>query len=76
MSDDHAQLYDEVCRHARRTSLLGSISELLEWDQRTKMPPADAVLLLPRVGGVNDPAGRLTLPLSIDGNTGDLRPAF
>lgn len=42
MPDEHAQLYDEVCRHARRTALLGSISELLQWDERTKMPPADA----------------------------------
>ncbi len=42
MPDEHTQLYDEVCRHARRTALLGSVSELLEWDERTKMPPADA----------------------------------
>ena len=31
---------DKVCEHARETAMLGSVAELLEWDERTKMPPA------------------------------------
>jgi carboxypeptidase Taq len=33
-------LYDEVCRHARRTALLTSMNELIGWDERTQMPAA------------------------------------
>jgi carboxypeptidase Taq len=32
--------YDALCAHARETALLSSIRGLLEWDERTKMPPA------------------------------------
>jgi len=32
--------YEQLCNHAREVALLGSIQELLEWDDRTKMPPA------------------------------------
>jgi carboxypeptidase Taq len=31
---------DKVREHARETAMLRSIAELLEWDERTKMPPA------------------------------------
>ena len=42
MSEDAQLLYNNVCQHARRTALLGSIEEVLGWDERTKMPPAGA----------------------------------
>jgi carboxypeptidase Taq len=32
--------YEALCTHARETALLASIRGLLEWDERTKMPPA------------------------------------
>jgi carboxypeptidase Taq len=32
--------YESLCAHARETALLSSIRGLLEWDERTKMPPA------------------------------------
>jgi carboxypeptidase Taq len=32
--------YEELCTHARETAKLASIMGLLEWDERTKMPPA------------------------------------
>ncbi len=32
--------YDQLCEHARQTALLTSIEALLEWDERTLMPPA------------------------------------
>ncbi|MBP86794.1 MAG: carboxypeptidase M32 [Planctomycetaceae bacterium] len=32
--------FDKVCEHARETAMLRSVTELLEWDERTKMPPA------------------------------------
>ncbi|HYO26456.1 MAG TPA: carboxypeptidase M32, partial [Lacipirellulaceae bacterium] len=32
--------YDALCAHARETALLASIRGLLDWDERTKMPPA------------------------------------
>jgi len=35
-------LYEEVCRHAVRTAMLESIQSVLEWDERTKLPPAGA----------------------------------
>lgn len=37
-----AKLYEEVCRHARRTATMASILELLGWDERTQLPPAGA----------------------------------
>jgi carboxypeptidase Taq len=40
MSDNHSQVYEQLCRHARETALLTSIQGLLEWDEQTKMPPA------------------------------------
>ncbi len=42
MSDSAQQRYEELCRNASRTALLGSIEELLGWDERTLMPPANA----------------------------------
>jgi carboxypeptidase Taq len=32
--------YESLCAHLRETALLHSIAELLEWDERTKMPVA------------------------------------
>jgi carboxypeptidase Taq len=32
--------YDALCHHTRETALLSSIRGLLDWDERTKMPPA------------------------------------
>ena len=32
--------FEKLCDHARETALLESISGLLGWDERTKMPPA------------------------------------
>lgn len=32
--------YDRLRQHTRETALLGSIAHLLEWDERTMMPPA------------------------------------
>jgi carboxypeptidase Taq len=32
--------YDALCSHAGETALLSSIRGLLDWDERTKMPPA------------------------------------
>ena len=34
------QTFDRLTAHARETALLESISGLLGWDERTKMPPA------------------------------------
>jgi carboxypeptidase Taq len=36
-------LYDALCQHTRETALLLSIRGLLDWDERTKMPPAAGV---------------------------------
>jgi len=33
-------VYDQLCDHARRTALLGSIESLLGWDERCLMPDA------------------------------------
>ncbi|MBX3426517.1 MAG: carboxypeptidase M32 [Pirellulales bacterium] len=35
-----AELFDQLCSHARQTGLLRSVVGLLEWDERTKLPPA------------------------------------
>src|SRR6185436_17291233 len=32
--------FEELCRYVRETAILESIQALLEWDERTKMPPA------------------------------------
>jgi carboxypeptidase Taq len=32
--------YDRLCAHAREVALLHSTQSLLEWDERTKLPPA------------------------------------
>jgi len=37
---NESAIYQEVCRHARRTAALASILELLGWDERTHLPPA------------------------------------
>jgi carboxypeptidase Taq len=42
MSTETAQLYQDVCVHARRTAMLASINETLGWDERTHLPPAGA----------------------------------
>src|SRR5690606_22038409 len=36
----HTSPYDSLCNHAREAAKLASIMGLLEWDERTKMPPA------------------------------------
>src|SRR5208283_3176938 len=35
-------LFDEVCRYVCQSSLLTSVSAVLEWDERTMMPAAEA----------------------------------
>jgi carboxypeptidase Taq len=37
-AENYQPLYEEVCRHARRTAMLASISALLEWDERVYLP--------------------------------------
>ena len=37
---DHTAAYESLCNHTRETAKLASIMGLLEWDERTKMPPA------------------------------------
>ncbi|MDZ4658015.1 MAG: carboxypeptidase M32 [Bythopirellula sp.] len=34
------ETYSLLCSHVREATILASIQELLEWDERTKMPPA------------------------------------
>jgi len=34
------ELYQQLCDHAREVALLTSVQNVLEWDERTKMPPA------------------------------------
>jgi carboxypeptidase Taq len=36
----HEETYSLVCGHMHEAQMLESIQELLEWDERTKMPPA------------------------------------
>jgi carboxypeptidase Taq len=36
----HEETYMQLCHHVREATYLASIQELLEWDERTKMPPA------------------------------------
>ncbi len=40
MSESPSDLYTKVCAHAREIALLESISALLNWDERTLLPPA------------------------------------
>jgi len=42
MADRLNETYQYVCRHAEQTALLGSIEEVLGWDERTMMPAAGA----------------------------------
>ena len=35
-----AATFEQLCQHVRQTAMLHSILELLEWDERTKMPAA------------------------------------
>jgi carboxypeptidase Taq len=37
--DSPQQTYDRLCAHVREVALLSSTQELLEWDERTQMPP-------------------------------------
>jgi carboxypeptidase Taq len=39
MSERDERLYDQVCLHAKQTAMLGSVNELLGWDERTMLPP-------------------------------------
>lgn len=32
--------FEQLCEHARETALMNSIAEVLQWDERTLMPPA------------------------------------
>jgi carboxypeptidase Taq len=36
----HYATYDRLCAHVRERALLASAESLLEWDERTKLPPA------------------------------------
>jgi carboxypeptidase Taq len=38
--DSFQKTYERLCAHTREVALLSSTQELLEWDERTKMPPA------------------------------------
>jgi len=40
MPQGPAKLYEDVCRHARRTAILVSVDAVLGWDERTQLPPA------------------------------------
>ncbi len=40
MSEPSNATYEKLCRHARETALLESVNALLEWDDRTGIPPA------------------------------------
>ena len=42
MSQSLSALFDEVCQYVRQSSLLTSVSYVLEWDERTMMPVAEA----------------------------------
>ncbi len=42
MPSSDEQIFQRVSDHGRRISLLGTIEELLGWDERTMMPPAGA----------------------------------
>jgi carboxypeptidase Taq len=40
LSDAQDAAYQSLCAHARESAKLASIMGILEWDERTKMPPA------------------------------------
>ena len=40
---DYDATYQLLCEKAKEASMLATIQELLEWDERTKMPPAGSV---------------------------------
>ena len=42
MHNEAMNLYEEVCRYARRTGVLTAIDAALGWDERTQLPPAGA----------------------------------
>lgn len=42
MSESLEELYGTLCEYVRKTALLGSIDELLGWDERTMLPAAGA----------------------------------
>lgn len=42
MTDRHAKLFDQLCRHSRETALLTAAESALGWDERTMMPPEAA----------------------------------
>ncbi|MBW3596214.1 MAG: carboxypeptidase M32 [Planctomycetes bacterium] len=39
MTDPHQAMLDKICAHARETAILESAQQLLEWDERTYLPP-------------------------------------
>ena len=41
MSQPAPALFDDVCQYVRQSSLLTSVSSVLEWDERTMMPAAE-----------------------------------
>ena len=42
MAQSPPALFDEVCQYVRQSSLLASVSYVLEWDERTMMPAAES----------------------------------
>jgi carboxypeptidase Taq len=42
MPESPESLFDDVCKYVRQTCLLSSTGALLDWDERTKMPSANA----------------------------------
>ncbi len=42
MSEKHQQLFEQLCGHARETALLAATEAMLEWDERTLLPPQAA----------------------------------
>jgi Zn-dependent M32 family carboxypeptidase len=42
MTDTHAKLYEQLCRHSRETAMLAAAESTLGWDERTMMPPEAA----------------------------------
>jgi carboxypeptidase Taq len=39
MTDSHQAAFEKICTHARETAVLESAQQLLEWDERTYLPP-------------------------------------
>jgi carboxypeptidase Taq len=42
MPESAESLFDDVCKHVRQTCLLATAGAVLDWDERTKMPSANA----------------------------------